>query len=152
MIIYTKENGCYFVRETTEKHYHLFEAMTYKGHTTSDRVIIWDEDTDQMVNFVYGANSISVEELDQMVSDYVEEYEAKQKKRVPVSITYKLTRDGVRLWLSDVVDDILDHDRTGDYIITHEGRSIRLPDLAEIHEQLGYFLEEAEKIANEEEI
>lgn len=143
MIIYTKDNGCYFVRESTEKHYHLYEAMTYKGKTTSDRIIIWDEDADKMVNFVYGANGIGVEELDKMVSAYVEEYEAKQKKRVPVSTAYSFTRDGVRHWLNDVVEDILDKNICEDYLISHAHRVIRLPDLAHIHEGLQYLLETA---------
>jgi hypothetical protein len=152
MITYTKENGCHYAHEATGKQYFLYEAMTYKGRTTSDRIVIWDEDEDKFVNFVYGANSIGMAELDSMVSAYVEEYEAKRSKSEAVRphITYKLTRMGVKLWAEDVVDDILDRDITGDYIITHAHRSIRIPDLAEIHEQLSLFLEEAEKIANEE--
>ena len=78
MIEYRKDVGCYYVHETNGKHYHLYEAKTYKHHTTSDRIIIWDEDEDKMVNFVYGATIIEIDELDEMVSHYVTEYEAKR--------------------------------------------------------------------------
>ena len=98
MITYNKDYGCWFQMTEDSKHYALYEAMTYKHSTTSDRVIIWDNDNDKMVNFVYGANCISIDELDKMVYDYVAEYEAKQKPNqvTETAISYKLTNAGIK--------------------------------------------------------
>lgn len=77
MIHYDKKVGCYYEHETTGKHYQLYEAKVYKHNTTSDRIIIWDEDECRFVNFVYGANSLDIAELDHMVTYYVTKYESK---------------------------------------------------------------------------
>ena len=94
MIIYHKDYGCWFQMTEDSKHYALYEAKSYKHKSTSDRVIIWDEDNDEMVNFVYGATLISIEELDKYVSEYVAEYEAKAKA-TPKKI-HPFTRAGVK--------------------------------------------------------
>lgn len=97
MITYHNEYGCWFQMTEDSKHYSLFEAMTYKHKSTSDRVIIWDEDNDEMVNFVYGATILSIDELDKAVSEYVAEYEAKQKasKKANAKIKHPFTSAGV---------------------------------------------------------
>lgn len=94
MITYHKEYGCWFQMTENSKHYALYEAKTYKHNTTSDRVIIWDEDNDEMVNFVYGATILGVDELDKAVSDYVAEYEA--KKTAKAKRHYSLNKAGVK--------------------------------------------------------
>ena len=107
MIIYTKEHGCYFENETNKKHYHLYEAMTYKGNTTSDAIVIWDHDNDRIVNHVYGANTIDVDELDKMVSNYVAEYEAKQKatQKQEIAVEYRFTRAGLKAFEDQASSD-----------------------------------------------
>jgi hypothetical protein len=133
------------------KHYALYEATTYKHNSTSDRVIIWDEDNDEMVNFVYGATILGVDELDKIITEYVAEYEAKQKSKAKakVFVKYNFDKAGIKAWSNDVVDDILEREITCDYAISHGNRIIHLPDLAQIHELLEHFLEDAEEEGNE---
>lgn len=107
MIIYTKNDGCYFEREATGKHYHLYELETYKGDTTSDIIAIMDHDENSFVNYLYGANVISIEDLDKAVGSYVEEYESKkQAKAVQTAVTYKFTEDGIKRFMQSAYDDI----------------------------------------------
>lgn len=121
MITYHKEYGCWFQMTEDSKHYTLYEAKTYKHNTTSDRVIIWDEDNDEMVNFVYGANTISIEELDNVVSDYVAEYEAKQKaeakNKVKAFIKYEFTKSGIEAFKNRASADFFaEMDSGGEHI------------------------------------
>ena len=148
MITYHKDYGCWFQMTEDSKHYALYEATTYKHKSTSDRVIIWDEDNDEMVNFVYGANVLSIDELDKAVSEYVAEYEAKQKAP-KAKATYRFTKAGISAWCGDVVEDILDKGICESYTISHGNRVIKLPDLAEVHQLLEDFLKEAEEEANQ---
>ena len=144
MIAYTKENGCYYIEPKTGKHFHLYEMMTYKGKTTSDIVAIWDSDNNQFINYTYGANTIGVEELENVVAEYVAEYMAKrnQGKRERVA-KYDLTGYGVGAFCEDVMSDILDKDITGDFVISHAGREIGVPDFSENYEELERFLHAA---------
>lgn len=144
MIIYDKKNGWAFLSEETGKHYALYEMISYRGHTTSDIIAIWDHDNDFIVNHVYGATILKIEELSETISYYVAEYEtrARGKAKEETEIYYKLSKSGVRAWGNDVVEDICEKDLCGDYIISHGNRSVRLPDLAEIHNMLECFLED----------
>lgn len=153
MIIYTKENGCYFERESTGKHYHLYEMETYKGNTTSDIIAIWDHDNDCLVNHLYGANLISVEDLDRDVSAYVEEYERKKRaEAVQISVQYKFTEDGVKRFMKNAYDNIFEamdncNPMTDDYgdhdiyirIGCHE---IRIPDVAYAYQAMEDYLKD----------
>lgn len=157
MIIYTKKDGYIYKDENTAKRYSLYEMVSLGGKATSDMVGIWDDldvdiDNIQFVGWFAGASSLSANELDEAVSDYVWEYEVKKARAAAGkdTITYPLTKAGTKAWCGDVVDDILDRDITGDFYISHCGRSIKLPDLAEVYEALENFLTEAEEIVNEE--
>lgn len=146
MITYHKEYGCWFQMDETARHYHLYEMTTYKHKSTSDIIVVFDHDSDTIVNHVYGANTISIDELDKIVTEYVEEYEAKQKrekeKRERV-VRYEFTRAGVTAFERDVIDDILDRDICEWFTLTHAGRELRIPDTAMAYEGMETFLQEA---------
>lgn len=107
MITYHKEYGCWFQMTEDAKHYALYEAKTYKHNTTSDRVIIWDEDNDEMVNFVYGATILGIDELDKAVSEYVAEYETRRKAEASAKTewAYRFTKAGVKAFLDNASED-----------------------------------------------
>lgn len=140
MITYHKEYGCWFQMTEDAKHYALYEAKTYKHNSTSDRVIIWDEDNDEMVNFVYGATILGVDELDKAVSEYVAEYEARQKAEArakdEIVATYKITKAGVRAFLDEASTDFFaemekpwddQHLENYDIVISCGKRKISIP-------------------------
>lgn len=140
MITYHKEYGCWFQTTEDAKHYALYEAKTYKHNTTSDRVIIWDEDNDEMVNFVYGATILSVDELDKAVSEYVAEYEAKQKAeektKVKAFVKHNFTRAGVNEFISDASEAFFEemekdfenqHLENFDIVVSCGKHSVRIP-------------------------
>lgn len=148
MIIWDKKNGYTYEDEANGKRYSLYEAKCYEGEATSDIVIIWDEEKNRFTNYVYGANNLfeHIEELDNTIKYYVGEYAKEEQK---AEIVYPLSKAGVNAWCSDVVDDILERNITGDYILTHRNRAIKLPDLAEIHELIEYLLANALEVIEE---
>lgn len=145
MITYNKEYGCWFQLTDDSRHYGLFEMMTYKHNSTSDILVVFDHDNDTIVNHVYGANVLSVDELDKIVTEYVQAYESKLKaeeKREAV-VRYEFTRAGVSVFERDVLDDILERDICEWFTLNHAGREIRIPDTAMAYEGLEVFLKEA---------
>ena len=110
MITYTKQNGCFFQMNEDAKHYHLYEMQAYKGKATSDIIAIFDHDNDCIVNHVYGANTISVAELDEVVTEYVTEYEIRQKAKVKNEIVanYKFSKAGVKAFLGHASNDFFE--------------------------------------------
>lgn len=148
MITYTKRGGYTYKDETTGKEYELFEMVSLGGETTSDMIAIWDQSNGlggTFVNWVAGASCMEARELNDTVAEYVKEYEAKQaeEKRAAPEISYRFTKGGISAFSCDVVDDICDHGICEPYRISHGNRSIELPDLAEIHQLLENFLEDA---------
>lgn len=148
MIIWDKKNGYTYEDETNEKRYSLFEAKCYQGEATSDIVIIWDEEKNQFVNYVYGASDLfkHIDELDNTIKYYVGEA---TKKAPKAEIIYPLNKAGVNAWCSDVIDDILEREIYCDYTLSHGNRIIKLPDLAEVHECIEVFLRDSEEAVNE---
>lgn len=148
MIIWDKRNGYIYEDENNGKRYSLLEGKAYGGDATSDIVIMWDEELNRFANYVYGATSLfeNIAELDETIKQYVNDYTSLESTR---HIVYPLTKAGVEAWSNDVVDDILEREICCDYIISHGNRSIKLPDLAEIHNMLENFLKDAEKEGNE---
>lgn len=152
MIIWSKKEGYRYEDESDGKRYAIFEMKCYGGKATSDCLAIWDEENDCFVNHVYGATHLDelLDDFEDTIKSYVDEYKQKTAKaKAQVKTHYPLTKAGVKAWCSDVVDDILDKEIFGDYIISHRNRQIRLPDLAEIHSLLEDFLAEAEEEANQ---
>ncbi len=160
MLIYTKKNGFCYESESTGKRYDLHEMTAYKGEATSDIIAIWDSENDCLVNHLYGASLINISGLDSLVSDYVREYEAKreEEERKPAPLSYRFTRDGVKLFLEDSVNDIfaeLDKQENGDpakydFIVSCGHRSIRVFCGAEEYDLLCRFLEDALEVNGEE--
>lgn len=107
MITYNKKSGWGFIGEESGKQYSLYEMISYRGNTTSDIIIIWDHDSDCIVNHVYGANSTSIEELSDIITEYVKEYETKEKAKAKAEIaaSYKFTKTGVKAFLEYASDD-----------------------------------------------
>ena len=121
MITYHKDYGCWFQMDECSKHYALYEATTYKHKSTSDRVLIWDEDNDELVNFVYGATILSVDELDKAIAEYVAEYEAKQKaeakEKAKAFVKYEFTKAGVNSFLDKAQTDFFEEmDNGGEHL------------------------------------
>ena len=160
MITYTKETGCFFQMSPDSKHYHLMEMVDYKGTKTSDIIAIWDFDNNALVGYHYGANTISVDELDHYVAEYVKEYEAKQEeqRRKPACVRYKFTKDGIRLFLNDSLAGIFEeldkeadgHPENYDFVVTCGNRSIRIPCGAEEYDGLGRWLQDAYEVNGDE--
>lgn len=83
MIIWDKKNGYTYKDETTYKEYSLHEMKCYQGEASSDIVAIWDDANNCFANYVYGAEFLheSIEELNNTIKFYVDDYEAKRKKQ-----------------------------------------------------------------------
>lgn len=107
MITYNKKSGWGFIGEESGKQYSLYEMVSYRGNTTSDIIIIWDHDSDCIVNHVYGANSTSFEELSDIITEYVKEYETndRAKAKPEIAASYKFTKAGVKAFLEYASDD-----------------------------------------------
>lgn len=107
MITYNKKSGWGFIGEESGKQYSLYEMVSYRGNTTSDIIVIWDHDSDCIVNHVYGANSTSIEELSDIITEYVKEYETKEKEKekAEIAASYKFTKTGVKAFLEYASDD-----------------------------------------------
>lgn len=141
MIIWSKHEGFYYEDESNGNRYALLEMTSYRGETTSDIIAIWEEEHNTFIDYVYGASHLyeNLTELDETIKHYVDKY---NKKGLKTTANYPLTKSGVKAWACDVVDDILDRDITGDFVITHCNRTIKLPDLADVYEMITGFLEE----------
>ena len=144
MITYDKNYGCWFQMDGCAIHYPLYEMKTYKGNSTSDIIVIFDHDNDRIVNHVYGANTIAIDELDKVVTEYVEEYEAKQREeakvKAEVSANYKFSKAGVKAFLDDASTDFFaemdkdwdeQHLEQFDVVVTCGKRQIVVPLCAE---------------------
>lgn len=142
MIIYTKRDGYRYEDERTGRKYSLLEMKTYGGMSTSDIIMIWDEETDAPANWVYGASLYEhdAQKLDELIREYIE---ANQKRKRETVATYGFTRSGVNAFMRDVTDDILDRDICEWFALNHAGREIRIPDTAMAYEALEVFLQEA---------
>ena len=119
MITYDKRFGCWFQMDENSRHYSLYEMMTYKHNSTSDIVVIFDHDHDSIVNYVYGANILSVEELDKAVSEYVAEYEAmaRGEGKVTPNLSYRFTKAGIEAFKDRASADFFaEMDRGGEHI------------------------------------
>lgn len=147
MITYHKEYGCWFQMNECAKHYALYEATTYKHKSTSDRVIIWDEDNDKMVNFVYGANILSIDDLDKAVTEYVAEYEANQKAKVVH--TYAFSNAGIKAFEDRASADFFEEFEKDwddqnlqqfDIVVACGKHQVRIPLGAEEWNELVYYL------------
>ena len=153
MITYHKEYGCWFQMDENAKHYALYEATAYKHNTTSDRVLIWDEDNDELVNFVYGANILGVDDLDKAVTEYVAEYEAKKSKPSKASafIKHEFTKAGVQSFENQASADFFEefekpyddqHLENFDIMVSCGKHQIRIPLGAEEWNELINYLKE----------
>ena len=138
MITYDKRFGCWFQMDENSRHYALYEMMSYKHNSTSDIVVIFDHDHDSIVNYVYGANVLCVDELDKAVSEYVEEYEAmaRGEAKVGCSASYRFTKAGVKAFLENASKDFfeeMDHELENqdlskfDIVISCGKHKIRIP-------------------------
>lgn len=157
MIIYTKDNGFEFVSKASDKHYRLYEGKSYKGNTTSDRILIWDEESDKLVNFVYGANILEVHDIDTACADYVAEYEAEQRtsRRAEIVATYRFTDAGVKAFLDCASADFfeeMEKDYTSqnlgqfDIVVSCGKHSINIPLGAEEWEAVNVMLNECMEV------
>lgn len=121
MIIWDRKNGYVYEDEQTHKRYSTYEAKCYEGECTSDIVIIWDDKNNCFANYVYGATFLheSIEELDNTIKFYVDDYEAKRnnqsKKRA--FIKYEFTKAGVSAFLDKASTDFFEEmDNGGEHL------------------------------------
>ena len=100
MIIWDKKNGYIYEDEQTHKRYSTYEAKCYQGECTSDIVIIWDDKNNCVANYVYGATFLheSIEELNNTIKFYVDDYEAKRSKpsKARAFLKYEFTKAGIQ--------------------------------------------------------
>lgn len=149
MLTYDKNNGFYYHND--ERHYHLYEMKTYLGDKTSDILVIFDHDRDTIVNHVYGATTIRPDELDRIVTEYVQQYERElrtPKAPEPEKINeYTFDKLGVNGFLGDSLEDIfeaLDNGQTEpDLVLTLGEQKIRVPILAQTWELFERFMRDA---------
>ena len=154
MIIWDKRNGYIYEDEQTHKRFSLLEAKAYDGEATSDIVVIWDEKKNCFADYVYGATFLheNIAELDNVVSDYVADYEAKQKAtaQAEIAINYKFTKAGVKAFLDGASTDFFeDMDNGGehldqfDVVVSCGKHQIRIPLGAEQWNGFEIFLNDA---------
>lgn len=163
MIIYTEKNGFTYKDEHSGKEYELYEMVSLGGKTTSDMVAIWDNSEEQgiggaFVNWFAGASLTNASELNESAAGYVREYEAKRadQNRAPAPISYKFTKEGTKLFIEDVANDIFseldsnnaDMDRL-EFTITIGNRTISVPMFADSFDRFDIWLTEAEREWNE---
>lgn len=121
MIIWGKKNGYTYKDEATNKEYSLHELMCYKGTASSDIVGIWDEENNCFANYVYGAEFLdeSIEELNNAIKFYVDDYEAKRNKpsKARAFVKYGFSKAGVHDFLEHASNDFFaDMDNGGEHI------------------------------------
>ena len=99
MIIWDKKNGYTYKDEDTQKEYTLHEMACYQGTASSDIVAIWDSKNNCFANYVYGAEFLhqNIEELNNTIKFYVDDYEAKRNKPIKARafIKYEFTKAGI---------------------------------------------------------
>lgn len=142
MIIWDKKNGYTYKDETTRKEYSLHEMKCYQGEASSDIVAIWDDASNCFANYVYGAEFLheSIEELNNTIKFYVDDYEAKQKEKAKakaeIVAKYKCTKAGVKAFLDEASTDFFaemekpwddQHLENFDIVISCGKRKISIP-------------------------
>ena len=140
MIIWDKKNGYVYEDETNGKRYSTYEAKCYEGECTSDILIIWDEENNCFANYVYGATLLheNIEELNNTIKFYVDDYEAKRNKpsKARALIKYEATKAGVRAFLDEASTDFFaemekpwddQHLENYDIVISCGKRKISIP-------------------------
>lgn len=151
MITYHKDYGCWFQMSEDSRHYGLFEMKTYKHNSTSDIVVVWDHDNHEFVNYVYGANTLSVDELDKIVTEYVTEYEAKRKRahKARAYIKHGFNEAGIKDFEDQASADFFEefekpyddqHLENFDIMVSCGNHQIRIPLGAEEWNELTYYL------------
>jgi hypothetical protein len=108
MIIWDKRNGYSYKDEANGKHYSVYEAKCYEGECTSDIVIIWDDERNCVANHVYGATFLheNIEELNNTIKFYVDEYETKKKANVAkVAHKHGFSSAGVKAFIDQASAD-----------------------------------------------
>ena len=145
MITYHKEYGCWFQLTEDSKRYALMEMSPYKGEGAVDILAIWDFDNHEIVDWIYHASALDIDDLDLNIENRVNNYEKRKREAeaTPPVVKYDFTRAGVDAFKQDVLDDILDRDICEWFTLTHAGRQIRIPDTAMAYEGLETFLQEA---------
>lgn len=121
MIIWDKKNGYTYKDEATRKEYTLHEMMCYKGVASSDIVAIWDEENNCFANYVYGAEFLheDIEELNNTIMFYVDDYEAKRNKpsKAKAFIKYDFTKAGIEAFKDRASADFFaEMDNGGEHI------------------------------------
>lgn len=145
MLIWTKGDGYAYEDERTGRRYSLLEMKALGTDRTSDIIMIWDDETDTPVNWVYGATLYTKPaELDEVIRECFEANGAPKWR----GLRYRFSPRGVERWKEEVVDDILERGICGDFELTHRDRTIPIPDTAYAYEVLTNALDE---ILNEEE-
>lgn len=138
MIIWDKKNGYIYEDEQTHKRYSTYEAKCYEGECTSDIVIIWDEKNNCFANYVYGATFLheSIEELNNTIKFYVDDYEAKRNKRSKTRafIKHEFTKAGIENFIEHASTDFFEEMNNGgehldqfDIVVSCGKNQIRIP-------------------------
>jgi hypothetical protein len=150
MLTYDKNNGFYYHND--DRHYHLYEMKAYLSDKTSDILVIFDHDRDTVVNHVYGATTIRPDELDRIVTEYVQQYERElrtPKAPEPDEVNeYKFNKLGVKGFMSDAFECIYealedDSIKFPEIEIKVRDRKITIPILRQTWEHFERFMPDA---------
>lgn len=156
MLKFTSCDGFVYVDEGTKKEFSLFDTSNLGGQTTPDIIVIFDDEAQKVVNYIYGATLCmdgekAIRELDKNIKHYVDEYIKRDMN--PPTIKYPFDANGAKRFMSDAYDDIFKamedcNPMTDDYgdhdiYIRINGREIRVPDLAGCYELLDTYLKDS---------
>lgn len=74
MLKHNKREGYTYIDKRTGKEYSLYALHCLGGECTSDIVVIWDDEHENIFNWFYGETWLLAEpaELEKIVADYIE--------------------------------------------------------------------------------
>lgn len=146
MIIWSKREGYIYEDERTHKRYSLLEGKCYKGECTSDSIIMFDDEEMCLANYVQGASVLyeNIEELDETIKEYIDDYEAEKAKRIKEATqkkcNYRFDRYGIKAFCMNATEDIFaemekPHNEQSmekfNFMVSVGNHSIRIPTGAE---------------------
>lgn len=81
MLKFNPRDGFAYVSDRTKKEYSLEGLRCLGGSASSDKVIIWDTEPDEIVGWFYGEDTIleNLTDLEKTVERYVTDYECRKR-------------------------------------------------------------------------
>lgn len=150
MLKYSKYFGYTYLDENTLDEYGLYRLISYDGTRTLDKLIIWDEERDDIHTWIYGETLLpkSAPELETVIAHEIERAAQNKREREPEEInTYNFDKLGVNGFLGDSLEDVFEAIDNGhnvpDIQITVGEQKIAVPTCAQIWEAFERFMHDA---------